>query len=41
VAGERLPWFPEAAVHRQRIAGGWDEALASLRAGLGTALHRR
>jgi Tfp pilus assembly protein PilF len=41
VAGERSPWFPEASVYRQRIAGGWDEALASLRAGLGTALHRR
>jgi len=41
VAGGRSPWFPDAAVHRQRIDGDWSEALASLRARLAATLHRR
>jgi len=40
VAGERSPWFPEAAVYRQRADGDWDEALATLTARLAAALHR-
>jgi len=40
VAGARSPWFPEAAVHRQRADGDWGEALAALRARLDAALHR-
>jgi hypothetical protein len=42
VGGERSPWFPQAAVHRQSDGGGdWSGALAALRAGLERALHHR
>ncbi|HEX3098512.1 MAG TPA: tetratricopeptide repeat protein [Usitatibacter sp.] len=40
VAGERSPWFPEAAIHRQGVDGDWGEALGSLSARLHAALHR-
>jgi tetratricopeptide (TPR) repeat protein len=40
-SGDRSPWFAEAAVHRQSVGGGWSTPLASLRAALDPALHRR
>jgi hypothetical protein len=34
IQGDRSPWFPAAKAHRQRLDGGWSDALATLRGAL-------
>jgi tetratricopeptide (TPR) repeat protein len=35
-AGERSPWFPDCPLYRQQSDSSWDDALAALRAAVGS-----